>query len=89
MNLAIGSIVSSDEAAKAIVERAERDTALLITAAEDKAKNMLTALELQIEETEQYIERLRQFSLCHKAAPLVSPMHTATLWALSCHQSSP
>lgn len=53
MNPAIEQIVSSDEAAKAIVERAERDAALLITAAEDKAKNMLAALELQIQETEQ------------------------------------
>ena len=52
MNPAIEQIVSSDEAAKATVERAERDAALLITDAEDKAKNMLTALEEQIRKTE-------------------------------------
>ena len=52
MNPAIEQIVSSDEAAKATVEGAERDAALLITDAEDKAKNMLTALEEQIRETE-------------------------------------
>ena len=52
MNPAIEQIVSSDEAARAIVERAERDAALLIAEAEEEAKNMLLALEEQIRETE-------------------------------------
>jgi len=83
MNPAIEQILSSDEAAKATVERAERDAAKLIAAAKEKAKSMLAALEEQIretesreiapiltdgqqqarltmEQTEQYIERLRE-----------------------------
>ncbi len=52
MNPAIEQIVSSDEAARATVERAERDAAILITDAEEEAKNMLAALEEQIRETE-------------------------------------
>lgn len=52
MNPVIEQIVSSDEAAKATVELAVRDAALLISAAEDKAQNLLTALEEQIRETE-------------------------------------
>jgi len=83
MNPAIEQIVSSDEATRATVERAEREAVKLIDDAEEEAKSMLAALEEQIlenersnivpiisdgqqqarqtlEETEQYIERLRQ-----------------------------
>jgi len=52
MNPAIEHIVSSDEAARATVERAERDAAQLIADAEEKAKSMLIALEEQILATE-------------------------------------
>lgn len=52
MNPAIEQIVSSDEAARATVERAERDAARLIADAKKEAKSILTALEEQIRETE-------------------------------------
>ena len=52
MNPAIEQIVSSDEAARATVERAERDAAKLIDDAGEEAKSMLAALEEQILETE-------------------------------------
>ena len=52
MNPAIGQIVSSDEAARATVERAERDAGKLIADAKEDAKSMLAALEEQIRETE-------------------------------------
>jgi vacuolar-type H+-ATPase subunit H len=53
MNPAIEQIVSSDEAARATVERAEKDAAMLINDAGEEAKSMLAALEKQIRETEQ------------------------------------
>ncbi len=53
MNPAIEQIVSSDEAAKVTVERAERDAAKLIADAREQAKSMLAILEEQIQETEQ------------------------------------
>ncbi len=49
---AIEQIISSDEAARTIVEHAERDAAILITDAEEEATSMLAALEEQIRETE-------------------------------------
>lgn len=52
MNPAIEQIVSSDEAARATVERAERDAAKLIYDAGEEAKSMLAALEEQILEIE-------------------------------------
>jgi len=52
MNPAIEQIVSSDEAARATVVRAERDAAKLIDDAGEEAKSMLAALEEQILETE-------------------------------------
>ena len=52
MNPDIEQIVSSDEAARTTVERAERDAALLIADAEEEAKSMLAVLEEQILETE-------------------------------------
>ena len=83
MNPVIEQIVSSDEAARATVDRAEQDAAKLIADAGEEAKSMLAALEEQIletersnivpiisdgqqqarqtlEQTEQYIARLRQ-----------------------------
>ena len=52
MNPAIEQIVSSDEAARATVDRAERDAAKLIDDAGEEAKSLLAALEEQILETE-------------------------------------
>ncbi len=52
MNPAIEQIVSSDEAARASVDRAERDAAKLIDDAGEEAKSMLAALEEQILEIE-------------------------------------
>ena len=52
MNPAIEQIVSSDEAARASVDRAERDAAQIIDDAGEEAKSMLAALEEQILETE-------------------------------------
>ncbi len=52
MNPAIEQIVSSDEAARATVDRAERDATKLIDDAGKEAKSMLAALEEQILETE-------------------------------------
>jgi vacuolar-type H+-ATPase subunit H len=52
MNPAIEQIVSSDETARATVERAERDAAKLIDDAGEEAKSMLAALEEQTLETE-------------------------------------
>jgi vacuolar-type H+-ATPase subunit H len=52
MTPAIEQIVSSDEAARATVDRAERDAAQLINDAKEEAKSMLAALEKQILETE-------------------------------------
>ncbi len=71
MNPAIEQIVSSDEAARVTVERAERDAAKLIADAREEAKSMLAVLEEQIRETEQRdilpiltdAERQAQFTL--------------------------
>jgi len=52
MTPAIEQIVSSDEAARATVDRAEQDAAKLIADAGEEAKSMLAALEEQILETE-------------------------------------
>ena len=52
MNPAIEQIVSSDEAARVTVERAERDAAKLIADAREEAKSMLAVLDEQIRETE-------------------------------------
>jgi vacuolar-type H+-ATPase subunit H len=54
MNPAIEQIVSSDEAARATVDRAERDAAKLIDDAGEEAKSMLAALEEQILKTERH-----------------------------------
>ncbi len=53
MNPAIEKIISSDEAAMATVERAERDAVLLIADAKEEARGMLAAFDEQIRETEQ------------------------------------
>ncbi len=50
---AIEQIVSSDEAARVTVERAERDAVKLIADAREEARSMLAVLEEQIRETEQ------------------------------------
>jgi len=52
MNPAIEQIVSSDEAARVTVERAERDAEKLIADAREEAKSMLAVLEEQLQESE-------------------------------------
>ena len=52
MNPAIEQILSSDEAARATVEHAERGAAKLLADAVEEAKSMLTVLEEQILDTE-------------------------------------
>ena len=52
MNPAIEQIVSSDEAARVTVKRAEEDAAKLVADAREEAKSMLAVLEEQIQETE-------------------------------------
>lgn len=52
MNPAIEQILSSDEAARATVKRAEREAVKLIDDAGEEAKSMLAALEEQILENE-------------------------------------
>lgn len=53
MNPAIEQILSADEAARATVERAEKDAARLIADAETEAQDRLLALEEQIREIDQ------------------------------------
>ncbi len=91
MNPDVEQIVSSDEVARATVERAEKDAAELIGNAREKADSMQADLEKKIleierreiepiltegrqqaqktiEETEQYIARLRQKVALKKTA---------------------
>lgn len=52
MDPAIDQIISSDEAARAVVDRARKDAAKLIADAEARAQRMLADLEVHIVETE-------------------------------------